>query len=276
MTDALAVISPKTLAEAKDLASTLSQARSIPEALQKSPADVLAIVMAGAELGLAPMQSIRALVLIKGKPTLSADAMGALVKSSPLCVYLQCTESTAKVATFKTQRKGDPEPTTLSFTIDEANAAGLTGDNWKRFPKAMLRARAQSALCRMVYQDLLLGVYDSEELDAPGERDVTPARPVAATSAPDGVEAMKRRMKIVDATGADVRAMTGEDPATLGWGSKAAMRLDAMTSEQLQKAIDDAKAKATANEGDERELWAGRAARYQAALESRASAEVAS
>ena len=37
MSDAIAVIQPKTLAEAKELASTLAGARTLPEALQKSP-----------------------------------------------------------------------------------------------------------------------------------------------------------------------------------------------------------------------------------------------
>lgn len=177
MSNEITIITPKTLSEAKQLADTLAGARTIPEALQKSPADCMAIVLAGAELGLAPMQSIRALVLIKGKPTLSADAMGALVKSRrDVCQYLLLKASDATRATYETQRLGDPAPTTMSFTIDEAKAAGLAGnDNWRKFPAAMLRARALSAICRAVYPDLLLGVYDPDEL-APEPRDVTPPR----------------------------------------------------------------------------------------------------
>lgn len=170
----ITIISPRTLDEAKNLATTLSNARTIPEALQKAPADVLAIVMAGAELGLAPMQSLRALVLIKGKPTLSADAMGALVKSRrDVCEFLVLESSDATRATYSTKRVGDPRPTTLSFTIEEAKTAGLNGDNWRKFPAAMLRARALSAICRAVYPDLILGVYDPDELPAE-EKDVTP------------------------------------------------------------------------------------------------------
>lgn len=175
----ITIISPKTLTEARELATTLAGARTIPEALQKSPADVLAIVMAGAELGLAPMQSVRALVLIKGKPTLSADAMGALVKSRrDVCEYLVVKHSDGERATYETKRVGDPQATTMGFTKAEAAAAGLNGDNWRKFPAAMLRARALSAICRAVYPDLLLGVYDPDEL-AP-ERD---AAPVVATKA---------------------------------------------------------------------------------------------
>lgn len=181
----ITIISPRNLAEAKELATTLSAARTLPEALQQKPADVMAIVMAGAELGLAPMQSIRALVLIKGKPTLSADAMGALVKSRrDVCTWLRLVESSATIATYETLRNGDPGPTRLSFTIEQAAKAGLNGDNWKRFPDAMLRARALSALCRAVYPDLLLGVYDPDELDAaPAPREVN-APPVVVAPQP--------------------------------------------------------------------------------------------
>ncbi len=176
MSNELAVFSPRTLAEAKDLATQLSTARTLPEALQKSPADILATIMAGAELGLAPMQSIRAIVLIKGKPTLSADAMGALVKSRPdVCEYLRIVETTPTRATYETKRKGEPKPTTMSFTIEDAARAGLvtTGGMYQKYPAQMLRARCQSGICRAVYPDLLLGVYDQDELDA--AIDVTPS-----------------------------------------------------------------------------------------------------
>lgn len=169
----LTILSPKTLAEAKDLATTLAASKTIPDALQKSPADVLAIVMAGAELGFAPMQAIRALRLIKGQPTLSADAMGALVRSRPdVCEYLILRHSDRTRATYETRRRGDDAPTSMSFSSEEAREAKLIGDNWQRFPAAMLRARALSAICRAVYPDLLLGVYDPDELAQ--ELDVTP------------------------------------------------------------------------------------------------------
>ncbi len=217
----ITIISPRNLAEAKELATTLSAARTLPEALQQKPADVMAIVMAGAELGLAPMQSIRALVLIKGKPTLSADAMGALVKSRrEVCSWLRLVESSAAVATYETLRNGDPGPTRLSFTIEQARTAGLNGDNWKRFPDAMLRARALSALCRAVYPDLLLGVYDPDELDAaPAPREVNAPPVVVAPQPSPPVEA-----QVVDPTPSppsNVRPITQTHEAAIAeWAAK--------------------------------------------------------
>lgn len=238
MSNELSIIRPGTLAEAKDLAQTLSAARTIPQALQKSPADVLAIVMAGAELGLAPMQSLRALVLIQGKPTLSADAMGALVKSRrDVCAYLVLKHSDGTRAAYETQRVGDPSPTSMGFTIEEAKAAGLAGgDNWRKYPAAMLRARALSAICRAVYPDLLLGVYDPDELAATPEKDVTPAESGAA--AVEAVKAKVRKARLLEVP-VEPPAPTppvlqaGDDVPVVGWGKHQAKPLTELKDEEL-------------------------------------------
>lgn len=173
----IVVITPKSLDEARGLSNTLSKSALLPDALRGKEADILMTVLTGAELGLAPMQSIRAIDVIKGKPTLKAEAMVALVRRRrDVCEYLVLRESTATKCTYETKRAGDPSPTTMSFTVEDARAAGLLGnDNYKRFPAAMLRARCGSAICKAVYSDLLLGVYDPDELEPQrSERDVTP------------------------------------------------------------------------------------------------------
>ena len=70
-----------------------------------------------------------------------------------------------------TKRKGDPDPISLSYTIDQAEQAGLLKptrsgkpSNWQKMPRQMLRARAKSELARLVYPDLLAGLYTPDEL----------------------------------------------------------------------------------------------------------------
>jgi hypothetical protein len=130
------------------------------------------------------MQSLRSVHVIEGKPTLSADLIAALVKSrSDVCEYFRLVESAADAATYETKRRGEPSPTRMSFTMADATRAGVTGkDNWRKYPAAMLRARCITALARAVYPDLVLGVYDPDELG--GE----PA-PVAAPMVYEAVEA---------------------------------------------------------------------------------------
>ena len=142
-----------------------------PDALRGKPHDALIVLMAGRELGLAPMQRMRMLGVIKGKVTLAADATVALVRRSGECLQWRLVESTATRATYTTQRKGDTEPTTLTWTIEQAQRAGLTGgQGWRSYPEAMLRARCAAALARIVYPDLVAGIYDPDELSTPLEQ----------------------------------------------------------------------------------------------------------
>jgi hypothetical protein len=142
-----------------------------PDALRGKPHDALIVLMAGRELGLAPMQSMRMLGVIKGKVTLAADATVALVRRSGECLQWRLVESTATKATYLTQRKGDTEPTTLTWTIEQAQRAGLAGgQGWRSYPEAMLRARCAAALARIVYPDLVAGIYDPDELSTPLEQ----------------------------------------------------------------------------------------------------------
>jgi hypothetical protein len=141
-----------------------------PDALRGKPHDALIVLMAGRELGLAPMQSMRMLSVIKGKVTLAADATVALVRRSGECIEWRLVESTAQRATYTTRRKGDTEPTVLTWTIEQAQRAGLTGgQGWRSYPEAMLRARCAAALARIVYPDLVAGIYDPDELAQPLE-----------------------------------------------------------------------------------------------------------
>jgi hypothetical protein len=189
---ALTAFEPHDLASAMQLADVLSRSKLIPGSL-RNPADILIVVMTGRELGLTVMQSVRGCHVIDGKVGMSAELMLALVKRRPECKFIRIVESTDIVCTLETQRDGDPEPTRMSYSIEQAKRAGVTNkDNWKKHTEAMLRARCASALCRAVYPDLLLGVYSEDEMDEiAGSR--RPARVestvIESTEASDGLAA---------------------------------------------------------------------------------------
>lgn len=205
---AITALTPRNMDEAERLASMLSKSALLPPDLRNKPSDVLFQIMTGGALGLDPTASIRSIHIIQGKPTMSADLMVALVKKSPLCVRFKLMETDASHAVYETERKGEGT-TRLGFTIQEAKDAGLIkdGSGWKKYPAAMLRARAASALCRAVYPDLLLGVYETSEADeirgsAHAERveKVINEEPVAAPSSFDCSPLLKA---IEDAPSAD-------------------------------------------------------------------------
>lgn len=189
MSDTEITLVPRTLDEAKSLAKELAPAALLPGALKAKPADILAIVMTGQELGLAPMQSIRGIHLIEGRPSLSADALAAICLRSPVCEHLRVIEFTDERVTMEAKRKNDP-PVRVTFTMADANRAQLANrDNWKKYPRSMLRARATAIVCRAVFPDVLMGVYTPDELEDEGVRDVNPRPVTVAPPRPSPVEA---------------------------------------------------------------------------------------
>jgi hypothetical protein len=164
--------------------------RSMPELLQlasaaaktgffgaKSPEQALLVMMSGRDLGLSYSQALRAFHVIEGKPSLSADGMvAACLVRRDVCEFFRTLESTNERATVETKRVGQPAQS-YTFAMSDAERAGLRGKaNWQKYPSRMLLARARAALARDVYPDLLLGLYDPDELT--GEVVQTVAVPV--------------------------------------------------------------------------------------------------
>lgn len=148
------------------LAEQFAKSKLIPVDLQGKAADVFVTLLAGHELGLSPMASLRGIHVVKGKPVLSSDTMAAIVLASGAAEYIRCVESTPTVATYATKRKGVPgEEDIKTWTIEDAKRAKLDGDNWTKYPRAMLKARCKAELLRDVYPDVLAGCYVDGEID---------------------------------------------------------------------------------------------------------------
>lgn len=174
---------PTTFLEAQAFCGALAESNLIPDALKKRAPDILVIVLAGIELGLSPMQSIRLHHVIEGVPRLSSAGIAGIVMASPLCEYLRCVESTELRSTWVTKRVGEPEKS-CTWTIQRAQTAGLAGKGtWQKYPNALLNGRCRKELCEMVYPDLCAGLLSAEEAeDMAGE--AARREPVAFTAPP--------------------------------------------------------------------------------------------
>jgi hypothetical protein len=129
------------------------------------------VVLAGRELGLGAMASLRGFHIIEGRPSMAADLIRSLVISSGKAEYFRIVERTADRATWETKRKGDPQPVTLTYTWAEAEAAQvpLHGRNggptqWVKSRADMLAKTASTKLARLVYPDVCFGLYAPAEL----------------------------------------------------------------------------------------------------------------
>lgn len=161
---ALAII-PRSVDEIRTLAAHFAKSALMPEAFRGKEYDVFAAIASGLELGLPPMASLRGINIIKGKPSLMAATMVAVVLGRGLAEYFECVEDTPTSVTYETKRVGGKTPQRATWTIEDARRAGLSGDNWHKYPSDMLHARCQARLARRVYPDVLAGYYTPDEVE---------------------------------------------------------------------------------------------------------------
>ena len=138
-----------------------------------SPEQALVIAMAGRDLGFSYTQALRAFHVLKGKPTLSADGMVAAVLARGICEYFRPLEVTETSATWETRRAGN-EPVRYTFTMADAERAGIVSDMYRKHPKRMLSARCKAYLARDVYPEVLMGLITDDEAAEIERRNVAP------------------------------------------------------------------------------------------------------
>jgi hypothetical protein len=136
-----------------------------------SPQKVFAITTLGRELGLGPWAAINNIYIAGGKPTINAALMLALIQRSNLLEKFEVEVSEAEAVVTMARRGVGTY--TARFSMADADRAGLTSGfnshSWKKYPKAMLKARALSDVARTLFADVILNLYTPEELDAPVE-----------------------------------------------------------------------------------------------------------
>lgn len=167
------------------LARALSKATGFIPAHLKHEGEIAAVVLAGRELGLPPMVSLRSLSMVKGKVVLAADVMlGLMIRTGVKVEWLSDgSPAQGNVAKLKLARPGH-EPYVSTFSLEDAQRAGLTSnDTYKKHQAAMLRARAVSAGARAYCPDVLSGTYVPGEL----EEEAAPARTVKPRRSLDDV-----------------------------------------------------------------------------------------
>jgi hypothetical protein len=97
---------------------------------------------------------------------MSADLIAGLALAKLPGSVLRVSESSDKQCVIEAGRAGQ-KLTTFTYTMADAQRAGLAGkDNWKKHPRAMLRARAITEAARAIFPDTCVGLYDPDELGA--------------------------------------------------------------------------------------------------------------
>lgn len=227
----LAVIAdPNRLDAFKAWSQMISGSGILPDALKGKPADILVTVLTGLDFGFRPMQAFQWVYVVKGKPSLSAEAMRALLQRDGHEFDVAKLDKTG--CTVRGRRKGTEEWREASFTEDDRKAASLAGDNWTKYREDMLFARATTRLCKRYFSDVIGGLPSVEELqdqivvDRPSLAQVAAERDKPAVEAATG-DAHETREAVrdleaefsngpVDEVTVDAEVVV-EDPPEIGW-----------------------------------------------------------
>lgn len=170
-------------------AQAVAQSSLIPDGYRNQPANVLWAMDLADALGIPFPQVMQTMVVMRGRMTMSADLMAAVVRRAghKLRVHEQGMSVTAALI-----RQDDPDYE-FTATWDEAKArqAGLWGQRgpWSLYPAQMLRSRAITEVCRQGASDALAGTtYTPEELEAPTAPQATTAEPTPDRGGPTAPE----------------------------------------------------------------------------------------
>jgi hypothetical protein len=148
-------------------ADVLSQSRIIPAAYRNRSADVVAAGLAGIAFGWDLMTSLRNYHVIEGTASLRPEAMLGLVRRAGHSVTLTIengNDGRQAVARGKRVDSGD-EHTAIFSQADAARAGLAKKKNWEQYLDSMLTWRSVSALCRVLFPDVVLGAgYVPEEI----------------------------------------------------------------------------------------------------------------
>ena len=128
----------------------------------KTVEQATALMLIAQAEGYHPALAARDYHIIQGRPTLKAETMMARFQQQGGKVEWKTLTDKEVTATFSHPSGGSA---TITWTFEQAKQAGLTNkDNWKNYPRAMLRARVVSEGIRTVFPGVVLGVYTPEEV----------------------------------------------------------------------------------------------------------------
>lgn len=201
-------------------------------------------ILAGMELGLAPMAAMRSLHVFQGQVTLSAPLMASIIKRAKPRYDYRIRRHTKEECEIEFFEDGESVGSSY-YSIADAKAAGLTSkDVWQHHPKNMLFSRALSNGAKWYCGELFMGpIYTPDEFGATVDADgaVIDVTPVQASSS--------RRVETVALQG---EVVEGEAAAAVDWSPVGEVvspgeggELLATPEEQAEAAAKEEEARAT-------------------------------
>lgn len=171
-------------------------------------------ILAGRELGIQPMAAMTGIYVVKGRVTLSANLLASLVKRSGRYDYrvVKLTDQECELEFSEAPLSGQRRVLGISsFSMADAKKAGLGGDNWSKYPKNMLFARAMSNGVRFYTPDITGGpIYTPDEMGARVDGDTGDVIDIAPVEVREIPVSLPAAAQIVETPQGKVNSATGE------------------------------------------------------------------
>ena len=217
---------------------------------QKEPEQAMAILLKAHELGVPAMQAFASIHFFDGKIVTGSDLMAGL--AAERCRVRWKVERWDDEACVMTFTRPGWESLTAEFTMKDAARAQLTGkDNWKKYPKDMLRWRAMARGIRTIAPDYFTGIYLEDEIEeAPYVQPTTVVEPASRT---DELRQRLAPAHVESTAPAAAQLLDSQRKALLEWCRKTSP-LGTTEAEVPAELVEQARALAAAvfDEGDDR------------------------
>lgn len=175
------------LAQMWAIAQTVSKAVGMVPANIKTPEQAMAVLLAGWELGMRPMTSLRHCYVVNGRTEIETRAMVGIIRSRDPRITFEWPQYTREAVTCILRRPGQPE-TMVTYTVADAKASGQYKPGpWQSYTRDMLYAAATKRACRLGAPDLINAIEGSMTTVSDAEMAIAPVQARVLDNPPEPI-----------------------------------------------------------------------------------------
>lgn len=157
--------------EESNAMATVQETMKLCQMLMKTPhyqkmgqEGIFAIVQKAKAVGIDPLEALNGgLYFVQGKVEMTAGMMNDLIRRHGHSISKD-KKSDDKICILHGKRRDNNDTWSESFSIEDAKTAGIYRNQWLKYPKDMLFARALSRLARQLFPDVIKGCYVDGEI----------------------------------------------------------------------------------------------------------------